>query len=327
MVADTSPQMVVVAAAMSVVAVAVVAAAAVFLTVAAPVAVAVVAVAAELQMCLVDGHVCSPCGYASCADVCPPCGCVGSSSSARLRCRCRCHLPSGVPTRAASARSSDLQRSRHLRPCGATLRRCRRASVCSVIVIGGHSRGKGRKANTDRRNDPSRHVFTVIHSHSSQFAPSSFPPVARKVRRGRARAPGRRTVLPARTRPRLMHSGSSIALACTPLRPRQPAPRGYLMKKGGRSDDADDQPRPMHIKQLSCEGWKVYRNRFVIELSPYHNVIGVRRHPTAQPRGCPLITCSHSLYGHAPPQWERTAPERATSSRASSSCSSTSHRI
>ena len=133
-VADTSPQMVVVAAAMSVVAVAVVAAAAVFLTVAAPVAVvavavAVVAVAAELQMCLVDGHVCSPCGYASCADVCPPCGCVGSSSSARLRCRCRCHLPSGVPTRAASARSSDLQRSRHLRPCGATLRRCRRASV------------------------------------------------------------------------------------------------------------------------------------------------------------------------------------------------------
>jgi len=75
----------------------------------------------------------------------------------------------------------------------------------------------------------------------------------------------------------------------------------------------------MHIKQLSCEGWKVYRNRFVIELSPYHNVIGVRRHPTAQPRGFPLIACSHSLSGLAPPQWERTAPERATSSRASSS--------
>jgi hypothetical protein len=187
---------------------------------------------------------------------------------------------------------------------------------------------EGKQTQIESRNDPSRNVFTVIHSHSSQFAPcSSLPSRARYGEGARARAPGRRTVLLARTRPRLMHSGSSIALACTPLRPRQPAPRGYLMKKGGRSDDADDQPRPMHIKQLSCEGWKVYRNRFVIELSPYHNVIGVRRHPTAQPRGFPLIACSHSLSGLAPPQWERTAPERATSSRASSSCSSTSHRI
>jgi len=48
-VADTSPQMVVVAAAMSVVAVAVVAAAAVFLTVAAPVAVVAVAVVAVAE--------------------------------------------------------------------------------------------------------------------------------------------------------------------------------------------------------------------------------------------------------------------------------------
>ena len=177
----------------------------------------------------------------------------------------------------------------------------------------------------ESRNDTlskcSRRVFTLVSQLRAHILH------LRRAAKGTARAPGRRTVVLARTRPRLMHSGSSIALACTPLRPRQSAPRGYLMKKGGRSDDADDQPRPMHIKQFSCEGWKVYRNRFVIELSPYHNVIGVRRHPTAQPRGCPLITCSHSLSGLAPPQWERTAPERATSSRASSSCSSTSHRI
>ena len=158
-VADTCTQMVVVEA-MSVVAVAVVAAVAVFLTVAAPVAVMAVAVAAELQMCLADGHV-SPSGYASCACVCPPCGCVGSSSSARLRCRCRCHLPSGVPTRAASARSSDLQRSRHPRPCGATLRRCRQTAYYCTW-----NRKKCRKSRRlivprDDPSSPLRHVFSA----------------------------------------------------------------------------------------------------------------------------------------------------------------------
>ena len=170
MVADTCTQMVVVEA-MSVVAVAVVAAVAVFLTVAAPVAVMAVAVAAELQMCLADGHVCSPSGYASCACVCPPCGCVGSSSSARLRCCCRCHLPSGVPTRAASARSSDLQRSRHPRPCGATLRRCRQTAYYCTW-----NRKKCRESRRliVPRDDPSSPLRNVFSAQLSRLFARPF---------------------------------------------------------------------------------------------------------------------------------------------------------
>ena len=169
-VADTCTQMVVVEA-MSVVAVAVVAAVAVFLTVAAPVAVMAVAVAAELQMCLADGHVCSPSGYASCACVCPPCGCVGSSSSARLRCCCRCHLPSGVPTRAASARSSDLQRSRHPRPCGATLRRCRQTAYYCTW-----NRQKCRESRRliVPRDDPSSPLRNVFSAQLSRLFARPF---------------------------------------------------------------------------------------------------------------------------------------------------------
>ena len=159
-VADTCTQMVVVEA-MSVVAVAVVAAVAVFLTVAAPVAVMAVAVAAELQMCLADGHV-SPSGYASCACVCPPCGCVGSSSSARLRCCCRCHLPSGVPTRAASARSSDLQRSRHPRPCGATLRRCRQTAYFCTWNSPGIAKSAASHADSSCRETTPRRLFDMF---------------------------------------------------------------------------------------------------------------------------------------------------------------------